>query len=77
MITKVSISFDIEELRKITKKDLVNYMKKTMVEAIKKDIDKKKIKIHIDIDEHRLKAGYIFVYTNFELNLEVEKNENS
>lgn len=73
MITKVYISFDIEELRKINKKDLMEYMKKNIVEAVKKDIDKKKIKLHIELDEHRLKAGYIIVYTTFELNLEVEE----
>lgn len=77
MITKVAVALDILELKKSSKKELKCYMKEQMIEAIKKEIIKTNIKLHIDIDEHRIKAGYIFVYTNFELNLEVEKNENS
>lgn len=76
MISKVAISFDIIELKKISRKGLVDYMKKLMVDAIKQEIDKTKINLHIDINDHQLKAGYVTVYVAFELNLEVEKYEN-
>lgn len=75
MITKVYIAFDIEKLKIMSDRDIKDIMKKTMVEVIEKDIEKTKIRINIKDD--RLQPGFVLAYTTFELNFEVEKNENS